>query len=61
MGRKLYVFGLSLALLLFCIPGFGQGQAPAPEQWADYVNGDFDILPNITYSVASNGQENRGE
>jgi hypothetical protein len=50
-----------LALLLFCIPGFGQGQAPAPEQWADYVNGDFDILPNITYSVASNGQENRGE
>lgn len=54
MTRTLYVFGLSLALLLICIPGFGQGQAPVPEQWVDYVNGDYDVLPNITYSVANN-------
>lgn len=54
MTRTLYLFGLSLALLLICIPGFGQRQAPAPEQWEDYVNGDYDVLPNITYSVANN-------
>jgi len=54
MTRTLYVFGLSLALLLICIPGFGQGQALAPDQWVDYASGDYDVLPNITYSVANN-------
>ena len=54
MTRTLYVFGLSLALLLTCVSGFGQGQTPASEQWVDYSSGDYDIVPNVTYSIANN-------
>src|SRR5260370_37893490 len=54
MTRTLYVLGLSLVLLLICVPCFGQGQTPAPGQWVDYSSGDYDIVPNVTYSIANN-------
>jgi len=33
---------------------FGQAQSPAPDKWPDYVAAEYDILPNLTYSVANN-------
>src|SRR5499426_3122523 len=35
-------------------PGSGQSQAPGPDKWPDYASADYDILPNITYSIANN-------
>ncbi|HEV2666902.1 MAG TPA: alpha/beta hydrolase fold domain-containing protein [Blastocatellia bacterium] len=35
-------------------PGSGQAQAPGPNEWVDYASADYDILPNVTYSVANN-------
>jgi acetyl esterase/lipase/peptidoglycan/xylan/chitin deacetylase (PgdA/CDA1 family) len=32
----------------------GQTQAPGPDKWPDYASADYDILPNITYSIANN-------
>ena len=36
----------------------GQAQAPVPDKWpdrwVDYASADYDILPNITYSIANN-------
>jgi acetyl esterase/lipase len=51
MIRFLSVF--SLVAVLFIVPGFGQGQTPVSEPWAEYVAGDYDILPNITYAIAN--------
>src|SRR5262245_23646787 len=31
-----------------------QAQAPGPDKWVDYASADYDILPNITYSIANN-------
>lgn len=31
-----------------------QPQALGPEKWPDYASADYDILPNITYSMANN-------
>lgn len=36
------------------VTGFGQAQAPGSDKWVDFASGDFDILPNITYSIANN-------
>ena len=32
----------------------GPAQAPGPDKWPDYASADYDILPNITYSIANN-------
>lgn len=32
----------------------GQAQSPGPDKWPDYASADYDILPNITYSIANN-------
>jgi acetyl esterase/lipase/peptidoglycan/xylan/chitin deacetylase (PgdA/CDA1 family) len=29
-------------------------QSPGPDKWPDYASADYDILPNITYSIANN-------
>jgi acetyl esterase/lipase/peptidoglycan/xylan/chitin deacetylase (PgdA/CDA1 family) len=29
-------------------------QIPGPDKWPDYASADYDILPNITYSIANN-------
>jgi acetyl esterase/lipase len=34
-------------------PCIGQGQTSAYEPWTDYVAGDYDIVPNITYAIAN--------
>jgi len=54
MIRAVYAFSLCAALLISCVTGAGQTQAPGPDRWADYASADYDILPNITYSVANN-------
>ncbi len=32
----------------------GRAQAPGQDKWVDYASADYDILPNITYSIANN-------
>lgn len=54
MIRAFYAFSLCVALLMGGVTGAGQTQAPGPDRWVDYASADFDILPNITYSVANN-------
>jgi acetyl esterase/lipase len=55
MSRTLLnLFARGVILLLICAPGFGQTQTSNPENWVDYASGDYDILPNITYSIANN-------
>src|SRR5262245_36454492 len=36
------------------ITSSGQAQALGPDRWSDYASADYDILPNITYSIANN-------
>jgi acetyl esterase/lipase/peptidoglycan/xylan/chitin deacetylase (PgdA/CDA1 family) len=31
-----------------------QAQTPGQDKWPDYASADYDILPNITYSIANN-------
>ena len=38
-------------LVLLCVPAVGQTSS---ERWIDYVAGDYDIFPNITYAKANN-------
>jgi acetyl esterase/lipase len=47
---------LSIVIMLFAVPCFGQGQAPASEPWTDYVAGDYNIIPDITYAIANNSE-----
>lgn len=54
MIRAFYAFSLCVALLLGGVTSAGQTQAPGPDRWVDYASGDYDILPNVTYSVANN-------
>jgi len=49
---------LLLSSLIICLsvlyPVFGQAQSSAPDKWVDYASGEYDIIPNITYSTANN-------
>jgi acetyl esterase/lipase/peptidoglycan/xylan/chitin deacetylase (PgdA/CDA1 family) len=36
------------------VTGSVQPQAPGPDKWVDYASADYDISPNITYSIANN-------
>ncbi len=36
------------------VTSVGQAQSPGPDKWVDYASADYDILPNITYSIANN-------
>jgi acetyl esterase/lipase len=54
MIREFFALSLYVALLAGSMTGLAQGQAPASDRWVDYASGDYDILPNITYSVANN-------
>jgi len=49
---------LIVGLLIVSVSGFGQAQSPDSDKWVDYVSGDYDILPNITYSTANNTELN---
>lgn len=54
MNRTLYALALFVVMLAVCETGFGQSQAPSSDKWVDYVAGDYDIMPNITYATANN-------
>jgi acetyl esterase/lipase len=54
MSRTLYPFAGRVILLLLCAATFGRAQTRDPDKWTDYASGDYDILPNITYSTANN-------
>jgi len=53
MIRRSNFFALIIALFAAACLTLGQAQAPRPDNWVDYAAGDYDILPNITYSTAS--------
>ena len=54
MIRKLYVHIMFVALLAVCVPNFGLAQVPNSDKWADYIAGEYDIQPNITYAIVNN-------
>jgi len=45
---------LIIAVLIFSFPIYGQEQFSVPSNWVDYASAEYDIFPNITYSVANN-------
>jgi acetyl esterase/lipase len=53
MTRAFYLVALFVALLVVCVPRFGQSQTSTADNWPDYVANDYDILPNITYATAN--------
>ena len=54
MIRAFNLFAPVLALLVVSDTSFGQAQAPGSDNWVEYVAGEYDIQPNITYAVANN-------
>jgi acetyl esterase/lipase len=54
MNRKLYALALFVVMLAVCDKSFAQTQASSSDKWSDYVAGDYDIQPNITYAIANN-------
>lgn len=53
MIRRFRALALVATLLVCCATTSPQTQAPVSDKWADYASGDYDILPNITYSIAN--------
>jgi acetyl esterase/lipase len=51
---------ISRSMLFFFITvvaygiGHAQTQPASPDRWPEYVAGEYDIIPNITYAVANN-------
>lgn len=45
---------LIVVILFISFPIFGQEQLSVPANWVDYASGEYDIFPNITYSVVNN-------
>lgn len=54
MTRIIHILALLVVLFAALDTSFGQTQAPDAAKWADYVAGDYNILPNITYAIANN-------
>lgn len=55
MLRTFKAFALAVVLVsAACLTSLAQTQTPAPDSWADYASGEYDIQPNITYSTANN-------
>lgn len=55
MLRTFKAFALAFVLLSgTCVTCFAQTQGQAPDNWVDYVSGEYDVQPNITYSTANN-------
>jgi acetyl esterase/lipase len=56
---RLNIFKIVLLFVLFCGTIFnssalGQKKSETPDNWVDYVSGEYDILSNMTYSTANN-------
>jgi acetyl esterase/lipase len=54
MIRTIHVCTLITMLVAVSGTSVGQGQAPGPDKWAEYIAAEYDILPNITYATANN-------
>ncbi len=56
MNRTCSVF--LLVAVLSHVPStlFAQGETSTSEPWTDYVAGDYDIFPDITYATANNSE-----
>lgn len=54
MARLLRTVVVIFTLPLAAVHCLAQSKSSASEKWPDYVAGEYDILPNITYSTASN-------
>ncbi len=54
MSRTFTSLTLLIALLIVGVPVSGQKQSSDSDKWVDYASADYDILPNITYSIANN-------
>ena len=52
MFQRLYY--LTKHVVIFLIIFTGNGFAQTHENWSDYIAIDYDILPDITYSIANN-------
>jgi acetyl esterase/lipase len=49
------LFFLAFALVSTLVfSSFGQAQTASSDKWVDYASGEYEILPNITYSIANN-------
>ncbi len=46
-------FGVLVTLLIIAACDTGIAQSP-PVDWVDYISGDYDMIPNITYSRRNN-------
>ena len=46
---------MTLAVTL-CVANAVRGQSAVRGDWVEYVAGDYDVLPDITYSVANNSE-----
>lgn len=54
MIRNFCALVLLAAVLVVSAPDYVRAQVAVSGQWAEHVADDYDVLPNITYSVASN-------
>jgi acetyl esterase/lipase len=54
MKRIIHIFPLLLIFLSTGTVGYGQTRPLSSDRWPDYVAGEYDITPNITYAVANN-------
>ncbi len=54
MIRTSLFSALIAALFLVCSANRMPAQAPGTDKWVDYVAGEYDIQPNLTYAVANN-------
>lgn len=54
MIRTIHIMTLFVAWLAVGDTSFAQAQASGSDKWVDYVAGDYDIVPNITYATANN-------
>jgi len=51
--RRSY-FPVLHVLLIAAVCSVGQAQSPGSDRWVDYVSGDYNIVPDITYSIRNN-------
>jgi len=51
--NRLFLSSLIICLSVFC-PVFAKAQSSVADKWVDYASGEYDIIPNITYSTANN-------
>ncbi len=54
MIRKFYLLLLLAVIWIDRIPSYAQEQPCESGEWADYVAGEYDVKPDLIYSIANN-------